>query len=194
VRRIPSIADEPLVSRWSRNRPWFAGLRLRLDAVREMLARSAYWTTTRIRSAICSRCEDSGAGRPKTRHGAGGCHCAGVCWLTWQVRRELNPPSRISRRGLTRGCARSSPRRGIPRLPHEGARPTRCAWRVYADLANTVTALCRQYSFLRYAAPSTSVTVANSKAAVRAFPSESDGLSPRARNSLCGEFSRVFRN
>ena len=37
------------------------------------------------------------------------------------------------------------------------------------DLANAVTALCRQYSYLRYAAPSVSVTAGQFQAAVRAF-------------------------
>jgi hypothetical protein len=37
------------------------------------------------------------------------------------------------------------------------------------DLAGSVTSLCRQYSFLRYSAPSTSVTLGQFQAAVRAF-------------------------
>jgi hypothetical protein len=92
------------------------------------------------------------------------------CWLTWQVRRELNPPLKdLAARAYARLCAKLAAA-GIPRLPHEGAEAyaLRVA-RVRPDLANTVTALCRQYSFLRYAAPSTSVTVGQFQAAVRAF-------------------------
>ena len=59
---------------------------------------------------------------------------------------------------------------GIARLPHEGAEAyaLRVA-QLRPDLAATVTALCRQYSFLRYALPSTAVTSSQFQAAVRTF-------------------------
>jgi hypothetical protein len=58
----------------------------------------------------------------------------------------------------------------LPHLPHEGAEAyaARVA-QLRPDLAHAVTALCRQYSSLRYAAPSTSVTLGQFEAAVRVF-------------------------
>jgi hypothetical protein len=91
-------------------------------------------------------------------------------WLTWQVRRELAPRSNDEMgRAYARLCARLAAA-GIARLPHEGpeAYADRVA-RLRPDLAGSVTSLCRQYSYLRYAAPSTSVTVSQFQAAVRAF-------------------------
>ncbi len=65
---------------------------------------------------------------------------------------------------------------GIARLPHEGAEAyaLRVA-RLRPDLAGTVTDLCRQYSFLRYAAPTAGVTLGQFQAAVRAFSARQGG-------------------
>ena len=58
----------------------------------------------------------------------------------------------------------------VPRLPHEGAEAyaARVA-RQRPDLGSAVTSLCRQYSSLRYAAPSTAVTLGQFEAGVRGF-------------------------
>jgi hypothetical protein len=59
---------------------------------------------------------------------------------------------------------------GLARLPHEGAEDyaARVA-RLRPDLSAQVTALCRQYSLLRYARASTHPTLSQFQAAVRAF-------------------------
>lgn len=91
-------------------------------------------------------------------------------WLTWQVRRELAPRSQdVTARTYARLCAKLAAI-GIARLPHEGAEAyaLRVA-RLRPDLAAAVTALCRHYSFLRYAEPSAAVTLGQFQAAVRAF-------------------------
>ncbi len=91
-------------------------------------------------------------------------------WLTWQVRRELAPRSKDeTARAYARLCAKLAAA-GMPRIPHEGAEAfARRVARLRPDLGVIVTNLCRQYSFLRYAAPSTSVTLGQFQAAVRAF-------------------------
>jgi hypothetical protein len=93
-----------------------------------------------------------------------------LAWLTWQVRRELSPRSKDeTARAYARLCAKLAAA-GIARAPHEGAEAyaLRVA-RLRPDLAGVVTNLCGQYSFLRYAAPTTSVTLGQFQAAVRAF-------------------------
>ncbi len=93
-----------------------------------------------------------------------------LCWLTWQVRRELAPQSKdLAARAYARLCAKLAAA-GLPRLPHEGAEAyAQRVARRRPDLAASVTALCRQYSYLRYAAPSSGVTLGQFEAAVRAF-------------------------
>jgi hypothetical protein len=91
-------------------------------------------------------------------------------WLTWQVRRELAPRSKdVTARAYARLCAKLAAI-GIARLPHEGAEgyAIRVA-RLRPDLAGTVLALCRQYSFLRYSPPSAAVTLSQFQASVRGF-------------------------
>jgi predicted negative regulator of RcsB-dependent stress response len=90
-------------------------------------------------------------------------------WLTWQVRRELAPRSKDpAARAYARLCAKLAAV-GVPRHAHEGAESyARRAARLRPDLAAAVTALCRQYSSLRYAPPS-AATAAQFQAAVRAF-------------------------
>ncbi len=80
-----------------------------------------------------------------------------LCWLTWQVRRELDPqPKDCDRPSLFAGCAQNLPPRDCRACRTKAPKPTRPAWRGSAPiLAAAVTALCRQYSSLRYAAPST---------------------------------------
>jgi hypothetical protein len=91
-------------------------------------------------------------------------------WLTWQVRRELAPRSKdVAARTYARLCAKLAAA-GIARRMHEGAEAY--AARVAGqrpDLADTVTALCRHYSSLRYAAPSARITLGQFQAGVRAF-------------------------
>jgi hypothetical protein len=93
-----------------------------------------------------------------------------MCWLTWVVRREVDPAKReLLIRAYERLCAKLAAA-GIPRLASEGAEAY--AVRVAQhrpDLGPAVTALCRHYSLLRYAAARTRITVAQFDAAVRAF-------------------------
>jgi transglutaminase-like putative cysteine protease len=163
-------ANEPSVSRWQSRTTWFAGARLRLDLLREI------W-----RERILDFDQDSQRKLLEMLHipepdgqklvmllAVGMALVLG--WLTWQVRRELAPQSKdIAARTYARLCAKLAAA-GLPRRMYEGAEDY--ALRVASqrpDLAGTVTALCRHYSSLRYAAPSARITLAHFQAGVRAF-------------------------
>jgi protein-glutamine gamma-glutamyltransferase len=86
------------------------------------------------------------------------------------LRRELHPGSKDKLvRAYAKLCAKLATA-GLARLPHEGAEAY--AARVAAlrpDLAASVTALCRQYSQLRYASNSSRLTLSRFQTAVRTF-------------------------
>jgi hypothetical protein len=93
-----------------------------------------------------------------------------LLWLTWQVRREVDPVRKeLLLRTYARLCAKLAAV-GVPRSPHEGAEDyaQRVAQR-RPDLSSAVTDLCRRYSRLRYANASAGITVGQFAAAVRAF-------------------------
>ena len=99
-----------------------------------------------------------------------GAMIAVMCWLTWQVRRELDTqPKDPAARAFRRLCVKLAAA-GLPRQPHEGAEAyaARVA-RQRPDLGSVVTALCRQYSTLRYAVPGAAVTLGQFEAGVRGF-------------------------
>jgi protein-glutamine gamma-glutamyltransferase len=170
-----ATADDALAGSWRGNGRWLSGLRLRVDALREM------W-----RERILDFDQDSQRKLLQMLHvpepdgqklvillaTAMGLVLA---WLTWQVRRELNlRPKDSAARAYARLCAKLAAA-GLPRMPHEGAEDyaARLAAR-RPDLKEAVTSLCRQYSQLRYALPSSAVTLGQFEAAVRLFH-------PRAR-------------
>jgi transglutaminase-like putative cysteine protease len=165
-----AVGAESLTGPWQQRTRWLAGLRLRFDAVKEI------W-----RERILDFDQDSQRkllemlkipepdGQKLVMVLALGLTLVFI-WLTWQVRRELAPRSKdVAARAYARLCAKLAAA-GLPRLPHEGAEAyaLRVA-RLRPDLAATVTQLCRQYSFLRYSAPSAAVTLGQFQAAVRAF-------------------------
>src|ERR1700691_755502 len=86
------------------------------------------------------------------------------------MRREIDPVRKeLLIRAYARLCAKLAAL-GMPRRAHEGAEDyaARIAQR-RPDLAPSVTALCRHYSNLRYAAEPARITVNQFDAAVRAF-------------------------
>jgi transglutaminase-like putative cysteine protease len=162
--------NEALASRWQRSGRWFAGAQLRLDVLREL------W-----RERILDFDQDSQQRLLKLIHipepdgqklvmllaAAMGLV---LIWLTWQVRRELDPRSTDAAiRAYARLCARLAAA-GLPRLSHEGAEAyaARVA-QLRPDLAHAITTICRQYSALRYAPPSSTITLRRFEAAVRGF-------------------------
>jgi protein-glutamine gamma-glutamyltransferase len=163
-------ADDALAGRWQGSGRWLSGLRLRVDALREM------W-----RERILDFDQDSQRKLLQMLHVPEPdgqklvillATAMGLVlgWLTWQVRRELNAlPKDLAVRAYARLCAKLAAA-GLPRMPHEG--PEDYAARLAArrpDLKDSVTSLCRQYSQLRYATPGAAITLGQFEAAVRMF-------------------------
>jgi len=172
-------ADEALASRWQRSSPWFAGARLRLDMMREIWRERILDFDQDSQRQLLEMLQIPEPDGQKLVIVLAAAMIIVLGWLTWQVRRELDPqPKDPIARAFRRLCIKLAAA-GLPRLPHEGAEAyaARVA-RQRPDLAHVVTSLCRQYSSLRYAAPSTAVTLGQFEAGVRGFrPRPSGGLS-----------------
>ena len=163
-------ADESTASVWQRRTRWFSGLRLRFDAVKEIWRERILDFDQDSQRRLLEFLNIPEPDGQKLVMLLAAAMSLVLAWLTWQVRRELSASSKDeTARAYARLCAKLAAA-GIARLPHEGAEAfaLRVA-RLRPDLADIVTNLCRQYSFLRYAAPTTSVTVGQFQAAVRAF-------------------------
>jgi transglutaminase-like putative cysteine protease len=163
-------ADDPLASRWQRNTPWFAGARLRLDLLREIWRERILDFDQDSQRKLLEMLKIPEPDGQKLVMVLAAAMTLVLVWLTWQVHRELAPPSKdVAGRTYARLCAKLAAA-GIARKVHEGAEAY--AMRVAQqrpDLADTVTALCRHYSYLRYAAPSGRITLGQFQAGVRAF-------------------------
>ena len=163
-------ADESLASPWQLRTRWFSGIRLRLDMVKEMWRERILDFDQDSQRKLLEFLMIPEPDGQKLVMVLAGAMTLVLVWLTWQVRRELAPRSKDeTARAYMRLCAKLAAA-GIARMPHEGAEAyaLRVA-RLRPDLGGSVTNLCRQYSFLRYAAPTTSVTLGQFQAAVRAF-------------------------
>jgi transglutaminase-like putative cysteine protease len=163
-------ADDPLASRWQRKTPWFVGARLRLDLLREIWRERILDFNQDSQRRLLEFLKIPDPDGQKLVLVLAAAMALALVWLTWQVRRELAPPSKdVAGRTYARLCAKLAAA-GIARKPHEGAEAyaMRVA-RLRPDLADTVTALCRHYSSLRYATPSARITLGQFQAGVRAF-------------------------
>jgi protein-glutamine gamma-glutamyltransferase len=163
-------ADDPLASRWQRKTPWFAGTRLRLDLLREIWRERILDFNQDSQRKLLEMLKIPEPDGQKLVMVLGVAMALAFAWLTWQIHRELAPPSKdATARTYARLCAKLAAA-GIARKVHEGAEAyaMRVA-RERPDLADTVTALCRHYSSLRYSAPSARITLGQFQAAVRAF-------------------------
>jgi transglutaminase-like putative cysteine protease len=161
-------ADDLLISRWQQRTPWLADMRLRIDAIeqlwRERVLRFNEGSQQKLLKFLHIPEPD---GQKLVMLLAAGMTLA-MCWLTWQVRRELHPALKDPLiRTYDRLCRRLAAA-GLPRLPHEGAEAYALRVGVLRpDLAATVANLCRQYTALRYGKdPRTAEAFV---AAVRAF-------------------------
>ncbi|MGO9931499.1 MAG: DUF3488 and DUF4129 domain-containing transglutaminase family protein [Steroidobacteraceae bacterium] len=163
-------ADEALASRWRQNSGWFAGARLRLDFLRELWRERILDFDQDSQRKLLEMLNIPEPDGQKLVLILAAAMALVLCWLTWQVRRELDPqPKDSAVRAFRRLCVKLAAA-GLPRLAHEGAEAyaARVA-RQRPDLAYAVTALCRQYSSLRYAAPSAGITLGQFEAGVRVF-------------------------
>ena len=163
-------ADDPLASRWQRKTPWFAGARLQLDLLREIWRERILDFDQDSQRKLLEMLKIPEPDGQKLVMVLAAAMALVLVWLTWQVHRELAPPSKdVAGRTYARLCAKLAAA-GIARKVHEGAEAY--AMRVAQqrpDLADRVTALCRHYSSLRYAAPSGRITLGQFQAGVRAF-------------------------
>jgi transglutaminase-like putative cysteine protease len=159
-----------LVSPWQQRSRWFSTLRLRMDAVKAIWRERILDFDQDSQRKLLEFLNIPEPDGQKLVMVLAVCMALVFAWLTWQVRRELAPRSQdVTARAYARLCAKLAAI-GIARLAHEGAEAyaLRVA-RLRPDLAATVTALCRQYSFLRYSAPSAAVTLGQFQASVRSF-------------------------
>lgn len=163
-------ADAALVTRWQRRIPWLADTRLRLDALRQLWRERILFFDPDSQQKLLVLLRIPEPDGQKLVLVLTAALTLVLCWLTWVVRREVVPTRKeLLIRTYSRLCAKLAAA-GVPRLAHEGAEAY--AGRVAElrpDLAPAVTALCRQYSTLRYAATPAPITVGEFDAAVRAF-------------------------
>jgi protein-glutamine gamma-glutamyltransferase len=174
-------ADEPLADRWQRRSGWFRDAWLRFDQLRDLWREQIITFNQDSQERLLGKLHIPEPDGGKLVLLLAGAFTLVVLWLTWQLRRELDPGTRDRLlRSYARLCAKLAAV-GLPRLPHEGAEnyAARVA-QLRPDLGRQVIALCRQYSRLRYARTSTRLTLAQFQAAVRAFrvrPPDSRGSS-----------------
>lgn len=163
-------ADEPLGSRWHRRTPWLADARLRLDALRQLWRERILLFDQDSQQKLLEWLNIPEPDGQKLVMVLTVALTLVLTWLTWAVRREIDPVRKEPLlRAYLRLCAKLAAV-GIPRLMHEGAEDyaARVAQR-RPDLGPAVTALCRNYCILRYAAAPARITLGQFDAAVRAF-------------------------
>jgi len=144
-------AEEPLATRWHRRTPWLTDLRLRLDALHQMWRERILRFDQRSQDQLLLLLRIPEPDGQKLVMVLAIGLALGLSWLTWQVRRDLQPPAKDPLiRAYERLC-RKLAAVGLPRRPHEGAEAyaERVA-QARPDLAAAVTALCRRYTLLRY--------------------------------------------
>jgi protein-glutamine gamma-glutamyltransferase len=155
---------------WQLRFPWLADARLRLDALKQAWRERILFFDQSSQKQLLERLHIPEPDGQKLVLLLAAALTLVLCWLTWTVRREVDhAPRDALNRAYTRLCGKLAAA-GIPRRSHEGAEDY--ADRVARDrpeLSSEVTALCRQYSILRYAAPPAPITVNEFDAAVRAF-------------------------
>jgi protein-glutamine gamma-glutamyltransferase len=175
-------ADGPLVSRWQRRTPWLADTRLRLDALRQLWRERILLFDQDSQQKVLEWLNIPEPDGQKLVMVLTAAMTLVFGWLTWAVRREINPARKEPLiRAYSRLCAKLAAV-GMPRLAHEGAEDY--AARVAQgrpDLGPAVIGLCRHYSLLRYAAAPARLTVGQFDAAVRAFRPDAPRKRARGR-------------
>jgi protein-glutamine gamma-glutamyltransferase len=162
-------ADTAAISHWRGHSRWLADARLRLDALRELWKERVLTFNQDSQERLMEWLHIPDPDGEKLVMVLAAALSAVLIWLTWQVRRELDPRSPdLTVRSYARLCAKLAAA-GLPRRAHEGAESY--AARVAdlrPDLAAEVSALCLYYSKLRFAPPA-GLSAAHFRAQVRAF-------------------------
>lgn len=162
--------DEPLADHWQRRNAWFGDAWLRLDQLRDLWREQIITFNQDSQERILGKLHVPEPDGQKLVLVLAGALSLVFLWLTWQLRRELNPGSKDKlARSYDRLCSKLAAA-GLARHAHEGAEAygARVA-SLRPDLAASVTALCRQYSLLRYARNSARPGLERFQAAVRAL-------------------------
>jgi protein-glutamine gamma-glutamyltransferase len=165
-----NATDDLLANSWRQRSPWFANMRLRLDALeqlwRDRILKFDQNSQDKLLLLLHIPEPDGQKLVVVLAIGLG----LALAWLTWQVRRELEPPTKDPLiRAYDRLC-RKLAAVGLPRSAHEGAETyaARIA-QARPDLAAEVTALCRRYTQIRYGAASPDAAAPAFISGVRAF-------------------------
>jgi transglutaminase-like putative cysteine protease len=163
-------AAERSATRWQGRTFWLADMGLRLDALRQLWRERILLFDQDSQQRVLEWMNIPQPDGQKLALVLTLALSVVLLWLTWQVRREVDPARKeLLLRAYARLCAKLAAA-GMPRAPHEGAEDY--ALRVAVrrpDLGAAVTALCRHYSHLRYANAAAGITAGQFAAAVRAF-------------------------
>ena len=163
---------------WRQRTPWLTDLRLRTDALRLFWRQRVLQFDSGSQERLLEMLHVPAPDGQKLALVLAACLIAGMGWLTWTVRRELEVrPEDPVVRAYGRLCRRLAAI-GIERLPGEG--PETFAYRVATarpDLAAEVTVLCRRYTALRYGTQPANAEEKNFAAAVRRFHPKAWGAS-----------------
>ena len=150
--------------------PWFAALRLRADALRQLWRERILRYNQDSQQSLLALLHVPEPDAEKLVLMLAATLTAALGWLTWQVRRELKAPPRDAlRRAYAQLCTKLAGLE-LPRAVHEGAEAY--AERVAGhrpELAGAVGALCRRYNELRYGPQATRDEIAAFARSVRAF-------------------------
>jgi hypothetical protein len=149
----PARAADASADRWRSGAPWLANVRFSVDVMREIWRERILDFDQESQRKLLESLRIPEPDGEKLVLVLAAAMALVLGWLTWQVRRELEPPPKDAViRAYARLCAKLAAA-GLPRMPHEGAESyaARVARR-RPELAPVITALCRQYSALRYAA------------------------------------------
>jgi protein-glutamine gamma-glutamyltransferase len=165
-----AVGAGPLGSRWQQRTPWLADVRLRLDALRQIWRERILLFDQDSQQKLLEWMNIPEPDGQKLVMVLAAALALVLVWLTWQVRREIDPTRKeLLLRAYERLCAKMAAA-GVPRLAHEG--PEDYAARIALrrpDLGAAAGALCRRYSDLRYAAATPDAGIGQFDAAVRAF-------------------------
>ena len=83
--------DGPLVSRWQRSSPWLADARLRLDALRQLWRERILFFDQDAQQQLLEWLRIPEPDGQKLVLVLTAALSLVLCWLTWQVRREIDP-------------------------------------------------------------------------------------------------------
>jgi protein-glutamine gamma-glutamyltransferase len=177
-------ADTATLSHWRGHSRWLADARLRFDALRELWRERVLTFNQDSQERLMEMLHIPDPDGEKLVFVLAAALALVFTWLTWQVRRELEPHSSDPAvRAYAKLCAKLAGA-GLPRQAHEGAEAY--AARVAAlrpDLAAQVESLCRYYSNLRFAPPA-GLSAAQFRTLVRAF--RPDHVRPQDSHASAG--------